>query len=138
MARADDLVGRDNHVSCSLGLDCCPLRKRVRAALKPFGLYETDRLGNYWCEQGQQKFSVNVDFGGRNAQLRYSVAFPEFKDVHHLSQFRFERALGFGLGDWDYIIEENVEDAFLLFGELIRYCFELPGRIRTATKQQRR
>ena len=27
------------------------LRKRVRAALKPFGHYETDVLGNYWCKR---------------------------------------------------------------------------------------
>jgi hypothetical protein len=25
------MVGRDDHVSCSLGLDCCSLRKRARA-----------------------------------------------------------------------------------------------------------
>lgn len=110
------------------------LRKRVRAALKPFGHYETDVLGNYWCKNGKQKFSVNVDFGGRYAQLRYSVVRPEFKGVHPLSQFRFERAMGFGFGYWNYIVEENVDAVFSLFAEVVRYSFDLPDRIRAATK----
>ena len=110
------------------------LRKRVRGALKPFGHYETDTLGNYWCRRGKQKFSVNVDFGGRHAQLRYSVVRPEFKGVHPLSQFRFERAMGFGFGDWNYIVEENVDAVFSLFAEVVQYCFDLPDRMRAATK----
>lgn len=47
-------------------------------------------------------------------------------------QFRFERALGFGLGDWDYIVEENVDDVFSLFVEVVQYCFDLPDRIEAA------
>jgi len=110
------------------------LRKRVRVALKPFGHYETDSLGNYWCKKGKQKFSVNVDFGGRHAQLRYSVVRPEFKGVHPFSQFRFERAMGFGFGDWDYIVEENVDAVFSLFAEVVQFSFDLPDRMRAATK----
>ncbi len=110
------------------------LRKRVRGALKPFGRYETDTLGNYWCRRGKQKFAVKVDFGGRHAQLRYCIVRPEFKGVHPLSQFRFERAMGFGLGDWNYIIEENVDAVFSLFAEVVQYCFDLPDRMRAATK----
>ena len=111
------------------------LRKRVRVALKPFGHYEIDGLGNYWCKKGENTFSVNVDFAGRSAQLRYSVARPEFKGVHPHSQFRLERAMGFGLGDWDYIVEENVEDVFSLFGEVVQYSFDLPDRMRVAAKE---
>lgn len=109
------------------------LRKRVRAALKPFGHFETDVLGNYWCKNGKQKYSVNVDFGGRHAQLRYCVVRPEFKGVHPHSQFRFERAMGFGFGDWDYIVEENVDAVFSLFAEVVQYSFDLPDRMRAAT-----
>lgn len=108
------------------------LRNRVRAALAPFGHYETDTLGNYWCRKGRKKFCVNVDYAGRYAQLRYSVARPEFKGVHTLSQFLFERAMGFGQGHWDYIVEENVDDVFTLFGEVVQYSFELPDKIRAA------
>jgi len=110
------------------------LRKRVRVALKSFGHFETDTLGQYWCKLGKQEFIVCLDFGGRTAQLRYSVARPEFKGVHPLSQFRLERAMGFGLGHWDYIVEENVDEVFAHFAEVVQYCFDLPDRIRAAVQ----
>jgi hypothetical protein len=110
------------------------LRKRVRDALMPFGHHETDSLGNYWCKRGKQKFAVNVDFGSRNGQLRYSVLRPGFKSVHSSSQFGFELAMGFGFGHWNYIVEENVDDVFDLFAEVVQYSLNLPDRIRAATK----
>ena len=73
---------------------------------------------------------MHVDYGGRHAQLRYVVARPEFKDVHPWTQFRFERVLGFGQGDWDFIVEENVDDIFALFSDLVTYSYALPDRIR--------
>jgi hypothetical protein len=120
------------HAAAVRSVKAPELRKRVRATLKAFGYYESDFLGNYWCKIGKKKFAVNLDFGGRSAQLRYCVVRPEFKVVHPLSQFRFERALGFGLGDWNYIVEENVDDVFSLFGDLVEYCFDLPDRIKAA------
>ena len=132
--RVQSTVTREQfeHASAVRSVKAPELRKRVRAALKAFGYYESDFLGNYWCRIGKKKFAVNLDFGGRSAQLRYSVVRPEFKGVHALSQFRFERALGFGLGDWDYIVEENVDGVFSLFVEVVQYCFDLPGRIKAA------
>lgn len=106
------------------------LCKRVRLALKPLGHYKIDELGYYYCRLSGREFRVHVDYGGREAQLRYVVARPEFKDVHPLSQFCFERAIGLGHGCWDYIVEENVEDAFALFADVITYSYELPDRIR--------
>lgn len=106
------------------------LRKRVRATLKPLGYYRIDELGYYCCRQSDREFRVHVDYGGSHAQLRYVVARPEFKDVHPLTQFCFERALGFGQGDWDFIVEENVENAFALFSDVVTYSYELPDRIR--------
>jgi hypothetical protein len=122
------------HASSVRSIKAPELRKRVRQALEPFGHYETDVLGNYWCKRGRQKFRVNVDFKGRYAQLRYSVSRPEFKSVHPLCQFAFERAMGFGFGHWNYIIEENVDAAFSLFAEVVQYSLDLPDRIRAATK----
>jgi hypothetical protein len=105
------------------------LRKRVRAALRVLGYKKQDELGNYHCVWDGQEFKVNVDYGGRHAQLRYVIALSEFPDVHPLNQFCFEQALGMGLGDWDYIVEENVDDVFQLFEELIKYAVRLPRRI---------
>jgi hypothetical protein len=105
------------------------LRKRVRAALKPLGYQKIDELGFYCCRQGEREFRVHVDYGGRAAQLRYVVERPEFEGIHPLMQFQFERTLGFGHGEWDFIVEENVDDVFLLFQEVVTYSYELPNRI---------
>jgi hypothetical protein len=106
------------------------LRKRVRATLKSFGYRRMDEMKRYCCGQGEREFRVDVDFGGMSAQFRYVVIRPEFTDIHPLSQFRFERALGMGLGDWDYIVEENVDEVFRIFAEVVEYSFTLPDRIR--------
>jgi hypothetical protein len=110
-------------------------RRRVRAVLKQFGLVKVDKLGLYRCHHSGKDFSVYVDFGGRHAQLRYAVSFPEFKDRHSLIQFGFERALGFGFGHWNFIVEENVDEVFQLFAEVVAYSAELPDRIRNAVRQ---
>ena len=109
-------------------------RRRVRAVLKQFGLLKVDNLGYYRCRYGRKDFSVHVDFGGLHAQLRYAVSFPEFKERHPLTQFGLERALGFGWGHWDFIVEENVDEVFQLFNEVIAYSVELPGRIQKAVQ----
>jgi hypothetical protein len=106
------------------------LRKRVRAALQPLGYTRRDELGCYCCCLDGKDFRVDVDYGGRDAQLRYRVVLPEFRDTHPLLQFCFENALGFGHGHWDFIVEENVDSSFVLFAEVIRYCVELPDKIR--------
>ena len=107
-------------------------RKRVRAVLKQFGLVKVDKLGLYRCRHEGKDFSVYVDFGGRLAQLRYAVSFSEFKDRHPFTQFGFERAVGFGFGHWDFIVEENMDEVFEVFAEVIAYSVELPDRIRKA------
>jgi hypothetical protein len=109
-------------------------RRRVEVALKEFGLVKVDTLGFYRCHHHGRDFSVHVDFGGRLAQLRYSVSFPEFNDRHPLSHFGFERALGFGWGHWNFIVEENVNEVFEVFSEVIAYSCELPDRIRKAVQ----
>jgi hypothetical protein len=109
-------------------------RRRVRAVLEEFGLVKVDKLGFHRCRYGARDIAVHVDFGGRSAQLRYAVSFPEFKDRHPLTRFSFERALGFGHGHWDFIVEENVDEVFQLFKEVIAYSIELPDRIQKAVQ----
>ena len=96
-------------------------RRRVRAALKRVGLVKVDKLGFYRCHHAGKDFSVHVDFGGMHAQLRYAVSVPEFTNRHPLTQFGLERALGFGFGNWDFIVEENVDEVFDLFTEVVAY-----------------
>jgi hypothetical protein len=107
------------------------LRKRVRSVLNRFGYQKTHQIGGHWCVWDGQEFEVNVDFGGRSAQLRYSVTPSELRAFHQ-PRFCFENALGMGFGDWNYIVEENVDDAFLLLQELIKYAVDLPKRMSAA------
>jgi hypothetical protein len=111
------------------------LRKRVRATLNKFGYEQTDPYGGHRCIWDGQEFEVNVDFGARNAQLRYSVTPSEFRALHPRGTFCFEVALGMGFGHWNYIVKENVDDVFLLFEELIKYAVDLPRRMREAISQ---
>jgi hypothetical protein len=114
------------------------LRKRVGATLNKFGYQKTDPFGGHRCVWDGQEFEVNVDFGSRAAQLRYGVTLSEFRNMPHGlggGQFCFEVALGMGLGWWNYIVEENVDDVFLLFEDLIKYAVTLPRRIKEAVSQ---
>jgi hypothetical protein len=122
-------------LACSIRPVKLPERRRqVRSVLKQFGLVKVDNLGFYRCRYSGKDFSVHVDFGGRHAQLRYVLSFPEFNERHPLTQFGFERALGFGWGHWDFIVEENMEEVFQLFHEVIAYSVELPDRIQKAVQ----
>jgi len=107
------------------------LRKRVRSALLPLGYFRKDKLG-YCCRQAGREFRVHVSHGGQRerAQLTYAVARPDFGSK---PCFSFENALGFVMGnDWDYIVEDSVDDVFSLFTELVAYSYALPDRIRKA------
>ena len=109
------------------------LRRRVRTALQPFGPSKIDDLGNHHCQIDGEQFYVNLDFGGRNAQLRYFVSLSEFSDVQPYHRFCFEQALGFGFGHWNFVIEQNAEEVFTLFSEVVRYSFELPRESSTGS-----
>jgi hypothetical protein len=106
------------------------LRRPVRATLGPFGLSKVDDLGTYHCHLGKRDFCVNIDFGGRDAQLRYLVSLPEFTSIRPYTAFGFEMTLGFGVGHWNFIIEENVNHVFALFAEVVQYSIELPLRVK--------
>lgn len=111
------------------------LRQRVQAVLDQFGYRKTDAFGGHRCVWDGQEFQLNVDFGSRSAQLRYGVTlFGISEQAMGLGggEFTFETVFGMGLGWWDYLVEENVDDAFALLAELLRYVVELPRRMRAA------
>jgi hypothetical protein len=103
------------------------LRMRVPKALETAGLYKIDKTGAFCCRNGNHECLVYVNF---RKQLQYSVIPIEFRNTFPPKSICFEQVLGFGHGDWDCILEENVGDAMSLLGELVRYCAELPARIR--------
>ena len=109
------------------------LRKRVRAVLEPLlGLRPRKHGGGIWDYEGTLRGSqvaANVNYGGWTAQLRYYVTVVSLTPVVTLERAAFEVALGAGLGDWDFIVEENVSDAIALLPELVLYVAELPARL---------
>lgn len=123
------------HATSIRSIKAPELRRRVKAALKPLGYSGMDELGDYRCHHAGRDFLVNVDYGGMRAQLRYVVRFSEFRGrLNPLNwlRFGFERTLGFGFGDWDFIVEENVDEVFDLFTEVVAYSAQLPSRISQA------
>jgi hypothetical protein len=107
------------------------LRKRTRAVLNEFGFRKTDEYGGNRCMWEGQEFEVEVDFRSRAAQLRYGIIPSQFRN-EAVDRLSFEVVLGMGVGWWDYIVEENVQDVFRLLEELIQYAASLPRRLREA------
>ncbi len=116
------------------GMKAPELRKGVKQAFTSIGLQKVEKHGGgnyiYHCAMGKSAFKVWIDYGGRHAQLRYHVALPEFENKYSQNRFSFDRALGFGFGDWDFITEENFEDSLQMLCEAICYSIALPDKIR--------
>lgn len=141
--RADFARGKQSSITQELfnyalsvrGAKAPELRKGVEGILGLIGLIRVEKHGGgiyiYHCKLEGNDFQVWVNYGGRSAQLCYTVSLPEFKDVHPLCQFRFESALGFGHGNWDFITEENFDDSMQILREAVRYSVALPDRIRS-------
>jgi hypothetical protein len=109
------------------------LRKRVRAAITALFEARPSKIGGGdWEYSGilnGSQVSIGVDYGGRHAQLRYEVDVVSTEPTVRLKRAGFEVALGAGFGDWDFIVEENVDDSMRLLSEFVQYVSELPLRL---------
>jgi hypothetical protein len=109
------------------------LRNLVRTVLKAsLGARPSKLGGGDWDYDGSVNGSrviVGIDYGGRCAQLRYEVAVQSTVPPVSFERAGFEVALGAGVGDWDFIVEENVSDSMKLLGEVVTYVAELPQRL---------
>jgi len=109
------------------------LRKQVRSVFASLFLAKSSKDGGgYWQYTGTLKGSgveVTIDYAGRHAQLRYEVAVVSMQPALNFKRVGFEVALGAGLGEWDFIVEENLADSMVLLSECVRYVAELPKRL---------
>lgn len=109
------------------------LRKQVRSVVRPLlGARPSKLGGGDWDYEGTisgSRVMLSIDYGGRSAQLRYQVAVQSTEPLLLLQRAGFEVALGAGLGDWDFIVEENLSDAMQLLSEFVTYVAELPRRL---------
>jgi hypothetical protein len=125
-----DLVDYANTIR---GIKTPELRKRVGPAMKrlfePALVSISNRFGNYDGMLCGSRVSIGLDLGTRYYQLGYQVAVDSTDPPGRLTRAGFEMALGLGLGHWNFIVEENIDDSIALLSELVRYVAELPRRI---------
>jgi hypothetical protein len=109
------------------------LRKRVRIGLNEiFDTKPINRGGGWWTYEGvlnDSTLSISIDYGGRDAQLRYEVTARSESPPCRLERASFEAVLGVATGDWDFIVEENVEDSIRLLSQFVTYVSLLPRRV---------
>jgi hypothetical protein len=109
------------------------LRKLVRPLLRSIlGVKPSKLGGGDWHYEGTIDGSyvmVNLVYGGRYAQLSYEVAVQSTEPSVTFERAGFDVMLGVGFGHWNFIVEENVNDAMALLGELVTYVAELPRRL---------
>jgi len=109
------------------------LRKHVRSVMRSLLDARPSKIGGGdWDYEGTingSRVMVSIDYGGRSAQLRYEVAVQSTEPTVTIERAGLEVALGTGLGDWDFIVEENLSDSMALLSEFVAYVAELPRRL---------
>lgn len=112
----------DEYASSVAGAKAPALRKLVRELIQQrFRGRATRGSGGTWTYEGDANGSsvfMSVDWGGSYAQLRYNLIVETAAGKLVLSR-GFEGALGAGLGDWDFLTEENAAESVALLGDLI-------------------
>jgi hypothetical protein len=102
------------------------LRKLVKAALAPEG-YDATPMGGGMRYLSSAGTLIDVDFGSRMGQLRWSVALGATKATHGLVElpfFSYESLWGLG-ADWDVLTEENAARCVALLPALVREAVRL-------------
>jgi hypothetical protein len=134
------------------GLTTCKattMRKLVKVALKSrFGLKSGNEGGGEWAYRdpgGQGKLEVQIDYGGTwGQQLRYTVSlhepsmapspppsfFPYLSIPGWVRGLNYERILGVGSGDWDFMTEGNADQSIALLTDLIEDTARIARTVR--------
>jgi hypothetical protein len=73
--------------------------------------------------------AVTINYAGRSRQLEYEVELESLSPQCKLKRVRFENVLGIGVGKWDFIVKENVDDAIRLLAEFVTYASGLTSRL---------
>ena len=108
-------------------------RKRVRNVLGPLMAAQARSRGDgEWDHVGVidgVDVTVHTRFSRRRVQLDYSVAVQSRSPAVSFEGLSFDAVLCDGLGWWDFIVAENVDDVMDLFRDLVRWVAELPRRL---------
>ena len=74
-------------------------------------------------------FILWIDCGGRSDQLRYAVSVTDEAAGIPLMRVSYENLLGFGLGGWDFVTQDNLQESVELLCELVRRVVAIPSAI---------
>jgi hypothetical protein len=108
------------------------IRKQIkRAFVQRFDAQVSNSGGGVWLYKGSFEKSdveVEINFGGRD-QLRYAVTVHSPARPIQLKRLRYELLLGAGLGFWDFLTEENLNQSIELLCEFVSYLTNLSERL---------
>jgi hypothetical protein len=108
-------------------------RKRVRDVLRQLMAAEAKSQGDgqwdYVGVIGGVDVTVHTRFSKRLVQLDYNVAVQSRSPAVSFEGLSFDAVLCDGIGWWDFIVDENLDDAMDLFRDLVRWVAELPRRL---------
>jgi hypothetical protein len=108
------------------------IRKVVRHFFgERFGARPDNAEGGDWLYRGIHRgrgFVVAIDYGGWD-QLRYEVEFEDSRTSLRVRRLNYERLVGAGLGSWDSLTAENLEESIVLLCGLVETLVELPDRL---------
>lgn len=110
------------------------IRRKVRWSFaERFGARQENQGGGEWryhCAHEGRKFKVVIDYGGLGDQLRYGVEYEDSGSGIRAKGLSYERLIGLGFGQWDFVTATNLDGAVELLSRLVAKLVELPERVR--------
>lgn len=110
------------------------IRRKVRWSFaERFGCRPENLGGGEWryhCAHEGRKFEVVIDYGGMQDQLRYGVEYEDSGSGIRAKGLSYERLIGLGFGQWDFVTAANLDGAVELLSSLVEKLVELPERVR--------
>lgn len=108
------------------------IRKVVKAAFKDRYGSRPENLGSgEWRYPGMHRgrtFAVSIDYGGWD-QLRYEVEYDDRTSGLAAKRLTYEGLVGAGLGHWDFLTADNLDESVTLLCELVEELVSLPERL---------
>jgi hypothetical protein len=123
------------------GIKADEIRKHVRTKLGSFLGGEPSNLGGgEWEYAGLisgTRVAVTIDYGGWH-QFRYHCSIESRTSDVVIPNFGYEMALGVGLGDWDFLTTDNIDESMKLLVELVEYAGSLPFALASESSENSR
>lgn len=108
------------------------IRKVVKQLFQEkFGGKPIKGIGGEWKYPGShhgREFTLSIDYGSWD-QLRYHVHYNDPASGMMARELSYERLVGAGLGQWDSLTADNLEENIALLCELVEKLVELPDRL---------